>query len=71
MIILRYLRLVLGPALLCAIFVGSAFAGIGGMGLTGTSEMEVLRLWEASAVLAIFGFLIALYIFTRRLRSLH
>lgn len=66
----RYARFVVGPALLWALGVGSAFSGIGGMSImgAGASDEEITRMWYATGWLTAIALLIALAILTWRVR---
>jgi hypothetical protein len=66
--ILRYVRCTVGPALWWTLLLTSAFVGIGGMSLLGSSDsdQDFRRFWQAAAVLAIVSFIVALAIFARR-----
>jgi hypothetical protein len=66
--ILRYMRFILGPALGWALLAGSAFVGIGGMGLQGTSDKEINVLWKTGAIITVISFAVAFLLFARRPR---
>lgn len=73
--IARIAKTVVGPALLWACLVGSAFAGIGGMSVEGggASDSQIHRLWEGDTVLAALTFVVAVIFFSlrRTARSAH
>jgi hypothetical protein len=62
----RALKAVVGPALFWTCLVGSAFVGIGGMGLQGASDAEIRYLWIWGGIFAAMTFLIAIIVFSVR-----
>ena len=69
--IVRYVRLVIAPALWWALFASAGFVGIGGISLegAGASHGVIQRLWEISAILATITFIAAFVIFTKKKRA--
>jgi len=67
---IRYLQFVVGPSACWAVFVSSAFVGIGGMSImgAGASDAEINCLWKLAAVLTLVVFVIALALRMRRLQ---
>jgi hypothetical protein len=64
----RYVQFVLVPALGWAFLLGTAFVGVGGLGLQGTSDVEIQRLWQVAGTLTVISFVVALAVFAVRAR---
>lgn len=69
--IVRFVKTVVGPALLWAVFVGSAFVGIGGMSVegAGASDAAIRALWQGGGILTGLTFLFAMIVFGMRKRT--